>query len=163
MLKVGLTGGIGSGKSTVSKILINEGFSVYNSDVRAKWLMNNDDNLKSNIDLFNQFLLTYTQYHIKYLSSLQNDLKNLYCTINQEINFDNITLEQFEHIEKIENPEDKDISNNNLSTRQTIKSIKHHNTKYKTRYTLFKYYTKFFIKINIFMVSLTIVYIYLYI
>ena len=49
MIKVGLTGGIGSGKSTVSKILINEGFSVYNSDDRAKWLMNNDDNLKSNI------------------------------------------------------------------------------------------------------------------
>ena len=37
MIKVGLTGGIGSGKSTVSKILINEGFSVYNSDNRAKW------------------------------------------------------------------------------------------------------------------------------
>lgn len=49
MIKVGLTGGIGSGKSTVSKILISKGFSVYNSDNRAKWLMNNDDNLKSNI------------------------------------------------------------------------------------------------------------------
>ena len=46
MIKVGLTGGIGSGKSTVSKILISKGFSVYNSDNRAKWLMNNDDNLK---------------------------------------------------------------------------------------------------------------------
>ena len=49
MIKVGLTGGIGSGKSTVSKILISKGFSVYNSDNRAKWLMNNNDNLKSNI------------------------------------------------------------------------------------------------------------------
>ena len=49
MIKVGLTGGIGSGKSTVSKILISKGFSVYNSDNRAKWLMNHDDNLKSNI------------------------------------------------------------------------------------------------------------------
>ena len=49
MIKVGLTGGIGSGKSTVSKILISKGFTVYNSDNRAKWLMNNNDNLKSNI------------------------------------------------------------------------------------------------------------------
>ena len=42
MIKVGLTGGIGSGKSTVAKILLQLGFPVYNSDKRAKWLMNND-------------------------------------------------------------------------------------------------------------------------
>ena len=46
MLKVGLTGGIGSGKTTVSKILINLGLPVYNSDQRAKWLMNNDPSLR---------------------------------------------------------------------------------------------------------------------
>ena len=49
MVKVGLTGGIGSGKSTVADILKSLGFSVYNSDNRAKWIMNNNDNLKSNI------------------------------------------------------------------------------------------------------------------
>ena len=49
MLKVGLTGGIGSGKTTVSKILINLGLPVYNSDKRAKWLMNNDPSLKEQI------------------------------------------------------------------------------------------------------------------
>lgn len=49
MLKVGLTGGIGSGKTTVSKILINLGLPVYNSDQRAKWLMNNDPSLKEQI------------------------------------------------------------------------------------------------------------------
>ena len=46
---VGLTGGIGSGKSTVAKILLKLGFPVYNSDKRAKWLMNNDSILKNNI------------------------------------------------------------------------------------------------------------------
>ena len=46
MIKVGLTGGIGSGKSTVAKILLKLGFPVYNSDKRAKWLMNNDSILK---------------------------------------------------------------------------------------------------------------------
>jgi len=49
MIKVGLTGGIGSGKSTVAKILLKLGFPVYNSDKRAKWLMNNDSVLKNNI------------------------------------------------------------------------------------------------------------------
>lgn len=55
MLKVGLTGGIGSGKTTVSKILTNLGYPVYNSDQRAKWLMNNDESLKVAIaELFGQ-------------------------------------------------------------------------------------------------------------
>ena len=49
MIKVGLTGGIGSGKSTVAKILLELGFPVYNSDKRAKLLMNNDSILKNNI------------------------------------------------------------------------------------------------------------------
>lgn len=48
-MKVGLTGGIGSGKSTVAKILLELGFPVYNSDKRARWLMNNDSILKNNI------------------------------------------------------------------------------------------------------------------
>ena len=49
MIKVGLTGGIGSGKSTVAKIFLKLGFPVYNSDKRARWLMNNDSILKNNI------------------------------------------------------------------------------------------------------------------
>ena len=39
MLKVGLTGGIGSGKSTVAKIFASLGIPVYHADVRAKELM----------------------------------------------------------------------------------------------------------------------------
>ena len=34
-----ITGGIGSGKSTVARFLLEAGFAVYNSDVRAKELM----------------------------------------------------------------------------------------------------------------------------
>ena len=70
MIKVGLTGGIGSGKSTVSKILISKGFSVYNSDNRAKWLMNNDDNLKSNIiSVFGDKAYLKGSLNRKYLSA----------------------------------------------------------------------------------------------
>ena len=70
MIKVGLTGGIGSGKSTVSKILISKGFSVYNSDNRAKWLMNNSDNLKSNIiSIFGDKAYIKGSLNRKYLSA----------------------------------------------------------------------------------------------
>ena len=69
MIKVGLTGGVGSGKSTVSKILISKGFSVYNSDNRAKWLMNNNDNLKSNIiSIFGNKAYLKGSLNRKYLS-----------------------------------------------------------------------------------------------
>lgn len=42
MLKIGLTGGIGSGKSTIAKIIETLGYPVYISDLRAAWLMNWD-------------------------------------------------------------------------------------------------------------------------
>ncbi len=40
MLKVGITGGIGSGKSIVSKAIEAMGYPVFNSDTQAKKLMN---------------------------------------------------------------------------------------------------------------------------
>ncbi len=49
MIKVGLTGGIGSGKSTVARIFESFGIPVYNSDDRAKFLMNNDETLMGEI------------------------------------------------------------------------------------------------------------------
>lgn len=44
-----VTGGIGSGKSTVCKILENKGMQVYYSDERAKFLMSHNDDLKRGI------------------------------------------------------------------------------------------------------------------
>lgn len=46
MLKVGITGGIGSGKTTVCRIFEQQwGIPVYYADDRAKWLMQNDTDL----------------------------------------------------------------------------------------------------------------------
>ena len=45
-LLVGLTGGIGSGKSTICKIFSALGISVYDADSRAKWLTNHDINIR---------------------------------------------------------------------------------------------------------------------
>lgn len=47
--KIGITGGIGTGKSTVSKILIALGYPVYFSDDRAKWLMENNQQLVADL------------------------------------------------------------------------------------------------------------------
>lgn len=45
MLKIGITGGIGSGKSTVSKILQTMGYPVFNSDDQAKKILFQSKNL----------------------------------------------------------------------------------------------------------------------
>ena len=46
MYKVGLTGGIGSGKSTVAELLNIRGVAIYDSDSRAKELMNGNEALR---------------------------------------------------------------------------------------------------------------------
>ena len=51
MLKVGVTGGIGSGKSTVSRFFSALGVPVYDSDQRAKSLMQYDDSIRSKIKI----------------------------------------------------------------------------------------------------------------
>lgn len=49
MIKVGLTGGIGSGKTTVAKLFAKKGIPVYYADTRAKYLMTYDKTLKAQI------------------------------------------------------------------------------------------------------------------
>lgn len=49
MLRIGLTGGIGSGKSTVAKVFEILGIPVYYADTAAKNLMNTDPELRKAI------------------------------------------------------------------------------------------------------------------
>jgi dephospho-CoA kinase len=49
MLRIGLTGGIGSGKSTVAQIFEVLGIPVYYADVEARRIMNTDSGLKKSI------------------------------------------------------------------------------------------------------------------
>ena len=49
MLKIGITGGIGSGKSTVANLFEVLSIPVYNADLAAKRLMNEDVALKEKI------------------------------------------------------------------------------------------------------------------
>ena len=48
-IKVGITGGIGSGKSTVAKIIKDSGYLVLDADSIAKELLLNDDGVKQSI------------------------------------------------------------------------------------------------------------------
>ncbi len=49
MIKIGVTGGIGSGKSTLCNHFVMSGIPHYDSDRRAKELMNSDDSLKGDV------------------------------------------------------------------------------------------------------------------
>ena len=49
MLKVGLTGGIGSGKTTVSKVFADKNFKIFNSDDIAKNIIKTDKEIKKSI------------------------------------------------------------------------------------------------------------------
>tara|TARA_Y100001978_G_C23646793_1_gene411224 strand:- start:131 stop:718 length:588 start_codon:yes stop_codon:yes gene_type:complete len=74
MFKVGLTGGIGSGKTAVSNIISDIGIPVYNSDNRAKWLMNNNKELQNNIiQLFGDKAYLNNQLNSSYISNIVFD------------------------------------------------------------------------------------------
>jgi dephospho-CoA kinase len=68
---IGITGGIGSGKSTVAKIFATLGIPIYDADAAAKKIMQNNDELKK--ELKKQFgEATYTSEGLdrKYLANI---------------------------------------------------------------------------------------------
>lgn len=71
MLKIGLTGGIGSGKSTVAKIFETLGIPVYYADAEAKRLMNSSETLKKAIrQHFGDAAYEKDQLNRKYLADI---------------------------------------------------------------------------------------------
>lgn len=69
MLRIGLTGGIGSGKSTVARIFSVLGIPVYDSDSASKRLMTADEGLKKKIiENFGEASYTNGILNRKYLS-----------------------------------------------------------------------------------------------
>ena len=49
VLRAGITGGIGSGKSTVTNVFKTLGIPVFDADAAARKVMNEDETLKNNI------------------------------------------------------------------------------------------------------------------
>ena len=74
MLKIGLTGGIGSGKSTVARIFEVLGVPVYYADDAAKRLMNENETLKQ------QIIDLLEKKYIPRASSIENILPKLFFT-----------------------------------------------------------------------------------
>src|SRR6187402_458420 len=70
-LRVGLTGGIGSGKSTVAQIFEVLGIPVYYADISAKRLMNEDEELRSAItNIFGEQAYANNILDRKFISSI---------------------------------------------------------------------------------------------
>ena len=57
MIKIGLTGGVGSGKTTVSKIFEDKGIPVFNSDLCARSAENDPEIRKKFIDIVGEEIL----------------------------------------------------------------------------------------------------------
>jgi dephospho-CoA kinase len=70
VLKVGITGGIGSGKSIVCQVFKSLGIPVYNADQRAKDLIETDSSIRSKIvHLFGTKAYVHAEYNRKLIAS----------------------------------------------------------------------------------------------
>ena len=84
---IGVTGGIGSGKSTVSKFIEEAGFPVYYSDIRAKTIVNDDPELRQKIKalLGDRAYNEEGLYDRKYVGNVVFDDANLLLKLNSLI------------------------------------------------------------------------------
>ena len=83
MRKIGLTGGIGSGKTTVAKLFKELGVPVYNSDLRAKKLMKNSREIRTAvIDLLGKDSYVLERLNKKYIADKVFSNKELLQKLN---------------------------------------------------------------------------------
>lgn len=83
-LKIGITGGIGSGKSTVSQLFEKLKVPVYYSDDRAKWLMNNDRKIINKVnELFSPMAYINGELNRPHISAMAFSDKSLITKLNR--------------------------------------------------------------------------------
>ena len=84
MKKIGLTGGIGAGKSTVSKIFDYLGVPVYNSDLVSKNILLHNNNVsKKIISILGKTILTYNKIDLKKISKIIFNNKEKLNKVNE--------------------------------------------------------------------------------
>lgn len=93
MKVVGLTGGIGSGKSTVAKMFEDLGVPVYYADTEAKRLMTESQRLRKNlIDLFGDKVYDESGLNREYLAAIvfndKEKLEALNALVHPEVEMD---------------------------------------------------------------------------
>jgi dephospho-CoA kinase len=82
-LKVGITGGIGSGKSTVCKVIEALGFPVFYADIEAKKIIETDSQVISKIsEIFGSKIYSSGRLDRKQLASIVFNDKNLLGRLN---------------------------------------------------------------------------------
>jgi dephospho-CoA kinase len=80
---IGLTGGIGSGKSTVAKMFQDLGVPIYYSDDHAKRIMQESEEVKSGlVDLFGEKVFESGRLNRAYLANLVFNNPNLLAQLN---------------------------------------------------------------------------------
>lgn len=80
---IGLTGGMGSGKSTVGSMFQELGIPVYNSDDRAKHLMNTSKKIKNQlIDLFGTKAYVEGRLNRSYIAAKVFNQRDLLVDLN---------------------------------------------------------------------------------
>lgn len=83
MIIVGITGGIGGGKSTLSKLLLAEGFQVYNTDLEARRLQNENQLIRNNlIKLFGDEVYLGAELNRKFLANIVFNSPDLLQRLN---------------------------------------------------------------------------------
>lgn len=84
MLKIGITGGIGSGKTTVCKHIESLGYTVYYADKIAKDLINTNYDLRNKlINEFGDNTFINGDYNTSYISSIVFNDKNRLNKLNE--------------------------------------------------------------------------------
>ena len=84
MYKLGITGGIGSGKSTASEFFKKKGAFIFDADSEAKNLLTNNSNLSQRIIVaFGSQVTTKKQLDLKRLSVLVFSSKSLQDKLNK--------------------------------------------------------------------------------
>lgn len=107
MIKIGLTGGIGSGKSTVAKLFEVMQVPVFYADVEAKFLMRTDANLKRNIiALLGSKAYNGEQLNRSYISQKIFNNSSLLSQLNGIVhptvrNYFNIWCEQYSKVDMV--------------------------------------------------------------
>lgn len=86
MIKVGITGGIASGKTTVCQIFELLGVPVYYADTRAIWLIENDAEVKAAIEaVFGKNAYNNNAYDRKYIANIVFNNPDMLALLNKVV------------------------------------------------------------------------------
>jgi dephospho-CoA kinase len=82
-IEIGITGGIGSGKSTICKVFSQFGVPIYDADTRAKWLLNNNPVIIEKVTAaFGPESYSGGVYNSKYIASIVFKNSEKVATLN---------------------------------------------------------------------------------